>query len=194
VNRTLLLIATSFALSLIGRADNGSELISEMNLARTQPQAYAQIVAARGPALGQSPKMVEEAVRFLQKQRPLGALTQSTGLTQAALTHVLDTGARGIKGHRGSDGSNVSNRADRFGRWDGRVGENIFYGRVSARDAIVALIIDQGVSDRYHRRNIFEAGFRFAGAAAGAHSGFGEMFVTDFASTYRESGNRTAGL
>lgn len=172
-----------------------SELIAEMNMARTQPQAYAQIVAARGPQLGGSAKSVAEAVRFLQKQKPVGAFIASPGLTQAAMSHVVDSGMRGAIGHRGTGGSNVSTRASRFGQWDGRIGENIFYGRVSARDAIVALIVDEGVRDRYHRYNLFEKGFRYAGAAAGPHSGYGLMFVTDFAAGFREGGNaRTAGL
>lgn len=192
--RTLLLTASLALAANTSRADTGSDLVAEMNLARTQPAAYAQIVASRGAAVGASAKSVDEAVRFLQKQRPMGPLMQSTGLTQASLAHVLDTGARGIRGHRGSDGSNVSKRAERFGRWDGRIGENIFYGRVSARDAIVALIIDEGVGDRYHRRNIFEKTFRYTGAAAGSHTGFGAMFVTAFAASYREAGGRTAGL
>ena len=189
-----LIFATSFALAAVSRADTGSDLVAEMNLARTQPAAYARIVAARGPALGNSPKAIEEAVRFLTKQRPVGALVQSPGLTQASLAHVLDTGPRGIRGHRGSDGSNCSKRADRFGRWDGRIGENIYYGRSGARDAIVCLIIDEGVGDRYHRRNIFERDFRFVGAAAGPHSVHGGVVVTDFASSFREATGRTAGL
>lgn len=193
VIRTFIL-AASLALAAPVFADTGAELIAEMNLARTQPAAYAQIVATRGAAMRNSPAAIEEAVRFLRKQRPIGALVQSPGLTQAALAHVLDTGPRGIKGHRGSDGSNCSKRAGRFGRWDVRIGENIFYGRVSARDAIVALIIDEGVGDRYHRRNIFEKAFRYAGGAAGQHAGYGAMFVTDFAAVYREADGRTAGL
>jgi len=192
--RTLFLTASLALAAITSRADTGSDLVAEMNLARTQPAAYAQIVASRGLAVGGKAKSIEEAVRFLQKQRPMSPLVQSTGLTQAALSHVLDSGPRGLRGHRGSDGSNVSRRAERFGRWDGRIGENIFYGRVSARDVIVALIIDEGVGDRYHRRNIFEKSFRYTGAAAGSHSGYGAMFVTAFAASYREAGGRTAGL
>lgn len=190
--RTLLLASLAFVCT--ARAATGDELIAEMNLARTQPAAYADIVAARGAAAGGSARSVAEAVRFLRKQSPVAPLVRSAGLTQAALAHVLDTGPRGVKGHRGSDGSNVSKRASRFGRWDVRIGENILYGRASARDVIVALIVDEGVSDRYHRRNIFERSFRHVGAAAGPHSTYGAMFVTDFAAVYRDASGRTAGL
>jgi uncharacterized protein YkwD len=190
------LLSLLFALPFAGRAaETSADVVAEMNLARTQPQMYAQIVAQRAPSLGNSPRAIEEAVRFLKKQHPAAPLTVSQGLSQAALSHVLDTGMRGSKGHRGSDGSNVANRASRFGRWDVRIGENIFYGRIGARDAVVALIVDEGVRDRYHRYNIFEKAFRFAGAAVGPHAGFGSMVVTDFAAVYQEgTGSRTAGL
>ncbi|MEQ1861051.1 MAG: CAP domain-containing protein [Chthoniobacteraceae bacterium] len=188
------LLAATLALTALSHADIGADLVAEMNLARTQPKAYARIVADRGAAAGASAGAIREAVRFLERQGRVPALVLSPGLSQAALSHVIDAGGRGFRSHRGSDGSNVSNRANRFGRWDGRIGENIYFGRSSARDAIVALIIDQGVGDRGHRSNIFEKTFRYVGAAAGPHVSMGAVFVTDFAASYRESGERTAGL
>jgi uncharacterized protein YkwD len=161
-------------------------VLQELNLARTQPQAYAAIVAERAPVLGISTKAVAEAVRYLQKQKPVGELLDSAGLTQAAMAHTFDTGPRGIKGHQGSDGSRVTQRADRFGHWDQLVGENLIYGKASPRDWIVCLIVDDGVGDRYHRVNIFKREFRFVGVAAGPHATAGQMLVTDFAAKYRK--------
>jgi uncharacterized protein YkwD len=168
------------------------QLFSEINLARTQPQTYARIVAERGPAIGNSARAVAETVRFLQKQKPVAALALSQGLTLAAQDHVQDTAPRGIKGHAGSDGSRVNRRADRYGRWDGRIAENLCYGRLSARDMIVCLIIDEGVRDLYHRRNIFEKSFRFVGVASGAHATMGYMMCSDFAAKYTEGGRALA--
>jgi uncharacterized protein YkwD len=163
-------------------------VLQEINLARTQPQAYAAIVASRAQALGISAKAASEAVRYLQKQKPVGELLESAGLTQAAMTHAFDTGPRGIKGHRGSDGSRVTQRADRFGHWDQLIGENLIYGKGSPRDWIVCLIVDEGVGDRYHRINIFKREFRFVGIASAPHATAGQMLVTDFAAKYREGG------
>jgi uncharacterized protein YkwD len=128
----------------------------------------------------------------LHKQKPVSALVESDGLAQAALTHVCDTGPRGLKGHRGSDGSRVTHRADRFGRWDQLIGENIIYGKGTPRDWIVCLIVDEGVGDRYHRVNIFKREFRFVGIASGVHMTAGQMMVTDFAAKYREAGSSVA--
>jgi uncharacterized protein YkwD len=167
-------------------------VLQELNLARTQPQAYATIVSERAPALGISARATAEAVRYLHKQRPVGVLLESAGLTQAAMAHAFDTGPRGLKGHRGSDGSRVTQRADRFGRWDQLIGENLIYGKGSARDWIVCLIVDEGIGDRYHRVNIFKREFQFVGIAAQPHSTAGQMMVTDFAAKYREGGTAVA--
>jgi uncharacterized protein YkwD len=188
VTRTLLFTVLLLG-SVIGSAlgsEFDAQVFAEMNLARTQPASYAKVVAARGPAIGNSPRAVKEAVRFLQKQKGMPALNPSSGLSQAALAHVLDCGPRGIKGHVGSDGSHVNRRADRFGQWVDRVAENISFGQLSARDTIVLLIVDEGVGDRAHRHNIFQRDFRFVGVASGPHASTGLMVVTDFAAGYRE--------
>jgi uncharacterized protein YkwD len=43
------------------------------------------------------------------------------------------------------------------------------------------LIIDDGVTDRGHRKNIFSRAFGTAGAACGPHPRFGNVCVIDFA-------------
>jgi uncharacterized protein YkwD len=191
VIRTLF-FATLIALIATPAAQAGgdfdSQLFAEINLARTQPQVYAGIVAERGAAMRNSAGAIQEAVKYLQKAKSKGALIQSPGLTQSAFSHVLDTGPRGIKGHVGTDGSHVNKRANRFGRWDGLVGENICYGNQSARDVIVCLIIDEGISNRYHRKNIF-GNYRYMGVASGSHATAGLVVVTDFAASYREQGS-----
>ena len=172
--------------------DISLQVLAEMNRARTAPAEYAQIVAAemagykgRGGA-----KVVEEAVRFLQKAKPLPPLTFSEGLTNAALMHVSEQGQRGGSGH-----GNTFGRMAKFGRWGGMAGENIYYGSRGARNIVVSLIVDDGVRGRKHRANIFNRQFRVVGVAYGSHASFGGMCVTDFAGTfYERNGSRIAGL
>ena len=190
--RAFFVFAAFLATGLQCFAGAEESVLAELNLARTQPQAYVAIVEQRAPALHIGAKAAAECVRFLQRQKPVGALTPSVGLSRAALGHVLDTGPRGVKGHRGTDGSRVPQRADRYGRWDQLIGENIIYGRGTARDWVVSLIVDEGVSDRYHRVNIFKREFSVAGVGVGPHSTMGQMMVTDFAAKYREGGSMVA--
>lgn len=80
----------------------------------------------------------------------------------------------------------------RYGTWGVIWGENIAYGKTSARDIVLALIIDDGLRERKHRKNIFNPKFNYAGAAAGPHAHFGSVCTTDFAGAYAEQGENAA--
>lgn len=191
-------IALSFLsifLPLIVRAsDSEARILAEMNLARTQPQLYADIVARSARPGREGDRAIQEAVRFLQRARPLPPLTACDGLTRSAMAHVADSGAHGTRGHEGTDGSHTWDRVERYGRWVGLVGENILYGAADARQAVVILIVDDGVSGRKHRANIFHKNFRVVGIASGPHATAGSILVTDFAQQFVASDARVAKL
>jgi uncharacterized protein YkwD len=50
----------------------------------------------------------------------------------------------------------------------------------------MALIIDDGIRGRGHRRNIFNANYNAVGAAYGPHARYGSVCSIDFASSYAE--------
>ena len=50
----------------------------------------------------------------------------------------------------------------------------------------MALLIDDGVEDRGHRKNILKTSFTHAGAAVGTHKKYKTMCCIDFASGYKE--------
>ena len=182
---------TAFVLALCAAAlahadDLAAQVHAELNLARTAPRQYAQIVASRasGQRHSEGDRVVAEAVRFLEKARPLPPLTRSEGLSASALAHVLDLGPSGGRGHTGSDGSTPWKRMARFGRWSGHAAENISYGERDARGIVVSLIVDDGSRDRGHRQNIFSRDLLCVGLAAGPHAGFGTMCVMDFAEAF----------
>ena len=191
----LALFALMLASAAPLRADDlAAQVHAELNLARTAPRQYAQIVASR--ALGhrhiEGDRVVEEAVRFLEKARPLPPFMRSEGLSASALAHVLDLGPSGGRGHSGSDGSTPWKRMARFGRWSGHAAENISYGERDARGIVVALIVDDGTRDRLHRQNIFSRDLFCVGIASGPHAGCGTMCVMDFAEAFAEAGPRVA--
>jgi hypothetical protein len=164
------------------------QVLAEMNLARTQPQVYAQYLAAESRPGSDT----EEAIRFLQKARPLPPLASSIGLGQSSMLHVSTLGPTGGRGH-GSGWNTPFSRMNKFGQYVGWAGENIWYGRGGARSIVCALIVDAGVSDRGHRKNIFSSNYGVAGVAHGPHAAFGSICVIDFAGQYVERG-ATAGL
>ena len=180
-------IARLLAIALTPLAAHASDLaeqvLAEINLARTAPQQYAQIVASQtaGYHGAEGDRAVTEAIHFLQKSHPLPPLTSSPGMSNSALSHVLDMGPGGGRGHQGSNGSQPWDRMAQFGRWIGHAGENIDYGVHDARSVVVRLIVDDGVAGRGHRKNIFNRDFHVAGAASGFHATYGAMCVIDFA-------------
>jgi uncharacterized protein YkwD len=185
----------SILLSVFARAsDLAIQVRDELNLARTAPQQYAQIVASHIAGYqgieGQS--AIREAVRFLEKARPLPPLVLSDGICSGALAHVLDLGPAGGRGHVGSGGTMPWDRMARFGQWSGQAGENIYYGQRDARGIVIALIVDDGERSRGHRKNIFSPAFHFTGIACGPHASFGKMCVIDFAGSFVEGGARLA--
>ena len=186
-------IAAALALlpALSHASDLSDQVLAEINLARTNPQQYAQIIAAQYSG-SEGNRVVGEAIHFLEKARPLPALTVSPGMCNSALSHVLESGPVGGRGHKGVNGSQPWDRMAQFGRWIGHAGENIDYGVHDARSIVARLIVDDGVAGRGHRKNIFNRDFHVAGAATGYHAAFGAMCVIDFADGFVEGAGRVA--
>ncbi len=171
----------------------GPAIIHEINIARQNPTLYATFLEqTRQNYAGrvrlrthEDVRAVDEAIRFLRRARPLPALALSPGLCSAAADHCREQ-AGGAVGHHGCDGSDPGSRISRYGVVAQGWAENIAYGRRSARAIITALIIDDGVRGRGHRRNIFNPNYNAAGAAYGPHARYGSVCSIDFASGYAE--------
>ena len=161
------------------------QVLEEINLARTDPAAYAGFLRRfrsyfKGRVYQQPDsdiriqtqegrKAVDEAITFLSRQKPLKPLVWSNGLAAAAGSLVNEQGSTGATGHSDSHGNGHRERVESQGKWERSLAENIGYGPTVARDMVMQLIVDDGVSDRGHRRNIFTAGFGSAGVACGPH-------------------------
>lgn len=192
----LLVASTAFAQSGLDKS-----VLDEINLARTDPLRYAKIVQGaradyrgkilrlegRNIATKEGTAAVDEAIRFLRKQKPLPPLRWEEGLRRAATDLLNDQGPTKKTGHTGSDSSTPQARIERYGKWTRAIAENLNYGFTDARWVVMQLIIDDGVRDRGHRANIFNPAFDAAGAACGPHAGFGSMCVVDFAGGYTET-------
>ena len=143
-----------------------------MNLARQNPALYATYVeemrshsqwhacqlARANRDYTKKVRAIDDAVRFLRSARPPCALSSLRGCARGAADHCADQAA-GAMGHNGSDRSNPGARMSRYGTWSFSWGENISYGKTTARDIVLALIIDDGLPARKHRKNIFNPNF-----------------------------------
>lgn len=172
------------------------DVIIELNKCRTNPKKYAQKVLepflnaidangiyidSKGSNIRtiEGKSAVEEAISALYSQRPFPMLSPRDYLSQAATDHCNDQGPKSLVGHGGSDGSSPTQRARRHNPHCGGVGENIEYGANTAVEIVRGLIIDDGVSDRGHRINIFH-NYKLVGVSFSEHSVYNKMCVIDF--------------
>jgi hypothetical protein len=178
------------------------ELVAEINRVRTDPAGYAAILIEKkpfyrgrrivAPPTGDQDHEVtveitqeglpalEEAVAVLRTTRRRGRLQLSKRLCRAAHDHVMKQGSAGTEGHSDSGGAPL----DRIKVYvpDVRaVAENISYGRWTARDVVIHQLVDDGETDRGHRKNLLDPRFELIGVSCGYHLVYGTMCVIDLA-------------
>ncbi len=184
------------------------DVILEMNMARTNPKKYAELYIAprlnnfsgndyidknnKKIATSEGKRVVNECIEYMNSRSALSVLQPSRGLTKASKDHSLDQAQTSQTGHTGGDGSSTDDRMKRYGSYSKEAGENIDYGSsyvyaASARDIVVALLIDDGVSSRGHRKNIMNEKFATAGVGyADYHGKYNHVCVIDYAQIYEE--------
>lgn len=176
-------------------------VILELNKVRSNPKQFAEeymeeLTTAYDGKLytypGQSPVQSKEGVRplleciqVLKQTEPMPILQPSKGLAKAAADLVTDQQQNGGIGHITRNGLTPQKRIEKFGEWDICSAEDITYGSFEARQIVIALLIDDGVPSRGHRKNILNPCFHFAGVANGTHSEYLSMCVIDYAGDYK---------
>ena len=174
------------------------EVLVEINFARMQPGRYAEqlrgyralfrgkVVRYPGNPAGllteEGTRAVDEAIAFLERQAPLPPLGAAPLLAQAARDHAVEQGPRGALGHLSKDGANPRDRVRRRGGGS-YVAEAITYGPPTAPEVVRQFIVDDAVPGRGHRKTLFAAEMRFAGAGCGRHRTYRMMCVVDFGRT-----------
>ena len=180
-----------------------SEVLAALNRARTDPREFSRQISAllphytglllQRPTASAVERTIEgrsaaiEAIAFLRAAPPLPPVTIDTGLSRAARDHALDQSRTGATGHVGSDGSTFTDRANRHGTWAGVISESIEYGPdLSGLDVVENLIIDDGVPDRGHRRDLLDRAVHVAGVACAPHPTYGKVCVIELASAFKD--------
>ncbi|MFO7999246.1 MAG: CAP domain-containing protein [Bacteroidales bacterium] len=183
-------------------SDEEKNMILAMNLIRHDPEKYAEMFV--GPAISyyrgteyhfpgrKQVLMTREGVAparelYLQlaSRSSLPLFYPSEGMSRAAGKHAREQSRTGLTGHGGQGGMQA--RIEREGQWSGRIAENIAYGNPSAHEAILGLMIDDGVPGRGHRDNMLNETFRLVGVAWDTHPRFpGGVYVVKYASAFSE--------
>lgn len=198
------LFATFVAPAVALEEDFARQVLAEINLARTEPFTYAgflrefrtqfqgnsYLIPGSDTAVQTSEGVaaVDEAIDFLAKRKPLPPLAWSAGLAAAAAEQVLEQGKSGATGHKTEGKGGIRGRVKRHGIAEKKIGENIAYEQdSSARGMVIDLIIDDGVHNRGHRKNLFDPTFAKVGVSCGSHPIYETMCVIEFSSGSRGS-------
>ncbi|HKW09984.1 MAG TPA: CAP domain-containing protein, partial [Gemmatimonadaceae bacterium] len=56
-----------------------------------------------------------------------------------------------------------------------KISENMTFGPATAHDVVAALLIDDGITDRGHRKNILDPDVKTVGISCGPHKSFRVM-------------------
>jgi uncharacterized protein YkwD len=123
--------------------------------------------------------------RDLKKSTGLMPFIPEDDLTMIAQGHALESGKKGSTGHQGFK--------KRFEPLMGNpymhVGENCSYGYEKAIDIVISLLIDDGVKELGHRKNILSQDFNSVGISIRPHKTYRVNCVMDFGSRDRTDMN-----
>jgi len=176
-------------------------VIKEINEARNNPQKYLGYLEEyrkfiKGNVLSmpnatplvmiEGMPAIDDAINDLRKLPKLNDLKNSKGLNRVAKSHLEDLIENPKLGHKGKDGSLLDQRLLRYGLVGLLYAENISYRISVAREVVLAMIVDDGVKSRSHRKNIFNPSFKLFGIACGTAKDNTALCVAEFADDFSE--------
>ena len=161
-----------------------AEVVFLINLMRINPQKFnATIVVPNQVALTKnfSQKYVQSLIRDLKKQPVVPLLHPSQPLTNIALTHASYLGKTGRASHHNSKGQSPCQRIKKVLDYSS-CGENIDLGNNIAINILFNLLVDDGLPELGHRKNLLRENYSLIGIGIDTHKKYGYVCVMDFAS------------
>lgn len=141
-------------------------MVDEINLVRSNPAGYIPYIEEykakiqRGEGFG-SLAVADELIAELRNTPPRSVLQPLECLYRAARQHGEDQRPTGSVDHIGTDGSWPWDRVLRAcpKLTDGN--ENLVGGPASVRDAVIILLIDDGIPGRGHRKTMLQPDWKY---------------------------------
>jgi hypothetical protein len=124
--------------------------------------------------------------RDLKGVSGLPVLVPEEDLTAVAQGHAVKSGKTGHVGHQDMNKRFAPLKGNPYVAW----GENCSYGYDEAIAIVVTLLIDEGIKDVGHRRNILNEGYNSVGVAIRPHKTYRVNCVIDFGKQNRSSLNQ----
>jgi uncharacterized protein YkwD len=148
------------------------EMIAEINLVRSNPRAYAQIIEqyivelktdrySDASYIGEEIKTAKELIKELKTTEPMLILQPHKGLYKAAKKHGEEGKKKGELDHQGSDGLWPWDRAVKYASDLTESTENLVGGPEKVRRSVIILLVDTGIESRGHRKAILNPNWRY---------------------------------
>ncbi|MGN6493844.1 MAG: CAP domain-containing protein [Agriterribacter sp.] len=143
------------------------EIVYWVNYVRKQPRLFCNEVLL--PFLKQFPEVKssysKSLVSELQALKPSNIMLPSEKLNTVASRHAKDLGSTGSSiSHSSSHGMSFQERMNKAGITN-CVAENVYEGKQQALQAVIFLLIDNGVRNLGHRKNILAKDNKAIGVA-----------------------------
>lgn len=154
------------------------QVIFYCNLARMNGELFVRTIvepylqAKNDTAFSEYKQSLVNDLNSLPKLKPLRS---SKALTAMAKSYAISSGKKGVVGH-----TNFDKRFASLLRSGKAIGENLAYHQDTPLDVVIDLLIDEGIFDYGHRRNILSPTFIKVGVFAAQHRDYDNVWVMEF--------------
>lgn len=156
-------------------SEEEKDLIFLTNLARLDGELFSETILDNYLKDKKSNRYTRSLYRDLKKIKDLPLLQPEKELYDAAYEHAETSGKRGTTGHQ-----RFGKRYDPLMKEYNEIGENLAYGYRSAPDILIQLLIDEGIPDLGHRKNLLNPNFNAIGVAIESHKEYRFNCVMSF--------------
>lgn len=175
-----------------------ASVLLEINKARTNPAKYAELYIKprlqffdgkrykKNLITKEGIAAVEDCIKAMSSAKAMPPLSVNEELIELAKYHTEKQSTTRETGHDTPGGRSFNKRFKKYVKKGFIVGENISYGEEDARDIVIQLLIDDGIRNRGHRKNILEPKYTHAGVACGGHLKYSNMCTIDFYGLYKK--------
>jgi uncharacterized protein YkwD len=153
------------------------DVIFYCNLVRLNPNKFLTTILPKYIASRElkTTRFISSLKRDLKKTKKLEALKISAELYTVANGHAVASGKRGTTGHQ-----NYEKRFKAVNKEFSTNGENCDYGNNKAIDIFFSWLIDEGIANLGHRKNILDTEFNYAAVSIEAHKTYDVNAVMTF--------------
>jgi uncharacterized protein YkwD len=152
--------------------DREKEMVTEINLVRSNPRAYAEIIDqyiyelktdrySDASYIGEEIKTAKELIKELKTTEPMSILQPHKGLYKAAKKHGEEGKKKGELDHQGSDGLYPWDRAAKYASDLTESTENLVGGPEKVRRSVIILLVDTGIESRGHRKALLNPNWQY---------------------------------